>query len=84
MLQGQIALIRVERDRLRSEYRDKYRNIKLDTCLDQYTGYFAKSMKPCYREGKYDKGPGVCARVKALLTNHITRNNPLGQATDKL
>jgi hypothetical protein len=84
MLQGQIALIRTERDRLRSDYRDKYGNIKLDACLDQYSGYFAKAMRPCYRAGKDDKGEGVCTRVRNLLANHITNKNPLGQATDKL
>ena len=84
LLHGQIALIRAERDRLRSEYRDKYGNIKLDACLDQYTGYFAKAMKPCYRAGKDDKGPGVCARLSVLLTNHITKNDPLGKATNRL
>jgi hypothetical protein len=84
VLRGQIALIRHEQEKLRSEYQEKYGNIKLDACLDQYTGYFTQAMKPCYRAGKDDKGEGVCARVRSLLSNHITNNNPLGLANDKL
>ena len=84
MLHGQIALIRTEQHRLKSEYRDKYGNIKLDACLDQSNGYFTRAMKPCYCAGRDDKGDGVCARVKDLLTNHLTNNNPLGQATEQI
>ena len=84
MLHGQVALIRIKQDRLKAIYRDRYGNIKLDACLDQDSGYFTQAMKPCYREGRDDKGAGVCARVEGLLSDHLTKNDPLAQATEKL
>jgi hypothetical protein len=84
MLHGQVALIRTNHDRLKSEYQDRYGNIKLDVYLDQESGHFTQAMKPCYREGRDDKGEGVCARVKKFLSDHLTKKDPLREATDKL
>lgn len=84
MLHGQVALIRVKQDRLKTDYQDRYGDIKLDACLDQDSGFFTQAMKPCYREGRDDKGAGVCARVQKLLPDYLTEDDPLRQATDKL
>lgn len=83
ILTGQIALIRTEGVRIANEYQETHRNIKLDTFLDQYTGYFTGAMKPCYRDGRDDRGSGVCARLNTALQNHLLRHNPLGTANDK-
>ena len=84
MLHGQVALIRIEQDKLKAEFQDKYGNIRLDACLDQNSGHFTQAMKACYREGRDDKGEGVCARVKKLVSDHLTKKDPLRQAADKL
>ena len=84
MLHGQVALIRLKQDRIKEDYQDRYGNIKLDACLDQDGAYFTQAMKPCYREGRDDSGSGVCARIQKLLSDYLTKRNPLGQATDEL
>lgn len=83
MLTGQIGLIRAESSRVTRRYHIKHGNIKLDACLDQYTGFFTQAMRSCYHRGKNDRGDGVCARVKKLLRDHIERQDPLAKAMDK-
>lgn len=70
--------------RCKEEYEQSLANVRLDATLDQHTGHFTQAMKPCYHAGWGDKGRGVCKRLENLLYDHLTNNDPLGQATEKL
>lgn len=83
ILEGQIARIRAERNRIANDYQEVHGNIKLDACRDQYTGFFTEAMAPCYLDGKDDKGEGVCARVSTAVSNHLRFKDPFGTANDK-
>lgn len=84
VLEAQVFGIEAAHNKHKQHYTQALANIKLDATLDQYTGHFAKAMQPCYAKGKDDKGDGVCKRHKARLQNHISSNDPIGQATGML
>lgn len=59
-------------------------NTKLDAELDQHTGFFTQAMQPCYAAGQADAGKGVVQRCKNLLQDHLTEEDPLSEAKDRL
>jgi hypothetical protein len=84
VLEAQSYGIQAAHRKHKQNYTQSLANIKLDATLDQYTGHFTQAMKPCYNDGKDDKGKGVCARQSARLHNHFSENDPVGEATDRL
>lgn len=84
VLSAYVVGIEAAHRRCKAEYQQSLANVKLDVTLDQCTGHFAQSMQPCYDVCKQDRGKGVCKRLAANLLKHLTTNDPLGQATEKL
>jgi hypothetical protein len=84
VLDAQIYGIEVAHRKHKQDYIQSLANIKLDATLDQYTGHFTQAMQSCYDDGKDDKGKGVCSRHTSRLHHHFSKNDPIGEATDRL